>query len=149
MCYLLLCSKLPQNVVAENNRHLLSPSCYGSGIWAWLSRVPLPQELSRGCHPGGGGQGYSPAKASLGEALRLGPFPEVVAGLLSSLAVTDTSFLPHGPRYRAASNQQPDSLRASIMKASLCNLTSDVTTFAGFNSLEVSPQDKSTLKWRG
>lgn len=53
-CYLFLCDKLPSNLAAKN-KYVLSHCLYGSGIWAWLHWVPLPQSLSQGCAV----QGYS------------------------------------------------------------------------------------------
>lgn len=47
--YLSLHNKIPQNLVAFNDKHLLSSSLNGSGSWEQLSRVILAQRLSGGC----------------------------------------------------------------------------------------------------
>ena len=39
----LLHNKLPQNLTAKNNKHLLSHSFCGLGIWEWSSWVVLAQ----------------------------------------------------------------------------------------------------------
>lgn len=56
--YLLLPNKLPPNLGNSHNKHLWSPSFYGSGIWMWLSWVlwsEVPHRLNQGvtgclCH---------------------------------------------------------------------------------------------------
>lgn len=47
--YLLLCSKLPQNLAVHNCKYLLSHSFWEPGIWKRLSKMVLAQGFSWGC----------------------------------------------------------------------------------------------------
>ena len=47
--FLLLLSKSSKNITVWKNKYVLSHSFYGSGIWVWVSWVPLAQGLSWGC----------------------------------------------------------------------------------------------------
>lgn len=79
--YLFLFIKLPQNLAAKNNKHLLTNGFYGSGIQTKLSQVPVAQVILRDFS-----QGISSGSSIGGRSASKLPHT-ILAGALRSLLV--------------------------------------------------------------